>query len=149
MGLTGCSGPTSTTDFVNYEGANSEYQAKILDLQFPWEASAPKNLPRSEGIDSYESGFGVGIAERYWICAWEIQWLRTFDSDIVSAATAITQLQSAHETVFMSRQLDEVGRQLYTQYLELAANNDPSGIQQDVDQNCAAVRDSASKRNSR
>lgn len=145
---TGCSGDGSTSQgsdeqvrrpsaqLVDYAAVSDEYATTLARLQLPEGAAKAPGVPKQADATMYEKGFGVGLAERYWICSWERQWLEVQAADPAAGESALAQLRKAPETVFMSQQLDEAGRRLYREYLTKAGLGDPSGFQQDVDQNC-------------
>lgn len=140
--LSACGGSSSGGDtgtvFLDQAAVDKEYTDKLATLTFPDAYPPMSSLPRPTDKTEYQQGYGTGIAERQWICSWEREWLSTqgVSKDKGRAATAFKNLEAAPQTLFMSKQLDDAGRRMYTSYLDRAKLKDPSGIQQDVDQNC-------------
>ncbi|MGL4172539.1 MAG: hypothetical protein ACRCTR_00455 [Actinomycetota bacterium] len=124
------------SNLVSYEEVNAEYEKTMENLQLPDGAATAPGFPKPTEPTSYEKGAGVGAAEVFWICAWEKEWLDKQGTDQKAAEVALQQLRKAPDTQFMSKQLDEPGRRFFDEYLAKAALGDPSGFQNDVEQNC-------------
>lgn len=137
-GPTASVGNAAGSDLIDFAAANKEYTDTLASLTLPEGYRAPKTIPAPKDKTMYERGFGVGVAERRWICAWEEEWLEVQGTSEAAATAAMTHLEEAKGTTFMSRQLDDAGRRMYDDYVKKAGLGDPSGIQQDVDQNCGA-----------
>ncbi len=135
--LTSCGAPTNGEGLVDQDTVDQEYKSTISSLSFPALYPPPSELPRPAEKSLYGQGYGTGMAERMWICSWEREWLDASSGRDESRETvALKNLEAAPETLFMSKQLDDAGRRLYADYLTKARLGDPSGIQQDVEQNC-------------
>jgi hypothetical protein len=117
--------------------AQAEYEQASGELILPAGAAAfPPTLPATQQATVYEKGFATSVAERYWICSWEREWLAQRSRDASRATRALTELNKAPATEFISQHLDDEGRGLFAEYLIKAGLDDPSGLQQDFSQNC-------------
>ena len=143
---TGCSKSGSTTaqpsgapKRLSQQAAQVEYETAKARLALPPGAVAfPVAIPTPQEATEYEQGYATSLAERYWICAWEKEWLGQRSTDGTRAEAALIQLGKAPDTEFMSQHLDDAGRRFFNDYLTKAGLGDPSGIQQDVAQNCSS-----------
>jgi hypothetical protein len=117
-------------------GAEQEYQRTVEQLRLPAGARFPASIPETEEETMYESGYASSIAENYWICSWAKEWLSQRSVDPEREAAAMSQLEQAPQTRFMTRHLDETGRQFFADHLTKARLGDPSGFQQYVHANC-------------
>ncbi|WP_436980579.1 hypothetical protein [Streptomyces sp. enrichment culture] len=139
--LMGCSSseaaPSGERKLYSLEDVTSEYQAAADELFLPagfeWIGFSP------EEAELFMPGVGTGNAQFEWLCAWQIEWLESMPVDSEAAELALIQLRSALDLEIMTRYLDKEGRDIFIQDLDRAELGDASGVQQDVDVNCAHV----------
>ena len=135
-GTDDASGKTSA--FVDVQTIEQEYQDTLATLDFPDGYTPPERMEDLQA-SSYEKGFGENSASWIWVCAWERDWLDHYASDTDEAAKALEELGKAEDMPFLGAdRTDDNTRTAFQSNLDKAALNDPSGIQNDVDLNCAA-----------
>ncbi|OKL50693.1 hypothetical protein BM477_01290 [Boudabousia marimammalium] len=140
-GLSACGGGnssnTSKVVLVSFDEMTKEYQDSVNKLSWPAGYTPPASLETEGKDNSFQVGYGDGIASRYFECAWEREWLKSYSTDKARAATAIEQLEKVPEMDHMSAQnSDDATRRFFADYLKRAKLGDPSGFQENVSLNC-------------
>lgn len=134
MGAAGC-GSAGGSDFLGVAGMRKEYRVAAAKLRLPPGIVFPK-MARSGGGASFEAGVGAGQAQWYWISAWEQEWLEQRAKNPARAQEALDFLKNeAPKSEYMTKRLDETGRQFHAEYLKKAELGDPSGFQRDTELN--------------
>jgi hypothetical protein len=138
VSLTSC---TSSDDgFKSHDEAQEDYESSASELKMPEGITFPGfSEPEEETV--YEGGVGLIDSQWHWLCAWQAEWLDAFgEGDDIRAVAALGEIEKAPDMEFFSeKHFDDVGRELFVARLEQARLDDPSGMQQDVDVNCAGL----------
>lgn len=121
---------------MNFEGYEAEYQAAASELTMPPGASLPPGREPPSEPTTYQRGSGLTEAQGLWLCAWEQEWLAQRGHDEARAAAAITQLRTALALEYMTKYLDQVGKDLFTDALAQADQGSADGFELDAQLNC-------------
>ena len=135
--LAGCTSTDQSSSPKNYDDASREYKDAIASLTLPPSAGAWPDLSKEqEGhVLTYEPGAAAGMAQSHWLCAWEQEWINQRGRDASHENAALSQLEKFPQMRHFA-DYDDIGRNLYRDYLTKAKLGDPSGFQQDVRANC-------------
>lgn len=138
LATTACSGQTGDDgrELIDRRAAQREYDATARRLALPKGATFPASLPKTAEKTLYEPGYATSVAENVWICAWTNEWLGQRAGDRARATAALSELEKAPQTEFMSEHLDAAGREFFDDYLAKARLDDPSGFERYLSQNC-------------
>lgn len=125
---------TTQERFLDESGMQAEYRIEAGRLDLPPGVVFPEAAPVSaSGPQSFGEGVGLVFAQQYWIFAWEREWLDQRGKDPTRENAALRVLKSeVPKCEFMTKYLDEAGRQYFDGYVRRAQLGDPSGFQQDV-----------------
>jgi hypothetical protein len=85
---------------------------------------------------TYQRGSGLTEAQGLWLCAWEQEWLAQRGNDKARAAAALEQLRAAPALEYMTKYLDQVGKDLLTNALAQANEGNADGFELDAELNC-------------
>ncbi|WP_353066780.1 hypothetical protein [Arcanobacterium hippocoleae] len=144
ISLGACSQPTegelqSKGDIrvVSYDEINKEYKDSVAQLDWPDSYTPPADLEGEDPKQSFQTGYGDTRASLHFECAWEKEWLNTYATDADKANKAIEQLSKVPNMGYMSPQrADDVTRRFFNDYLNRAKLGDPSGFQENINNNC-------------
>lgn len=121
--------------FNNATGMQKEYRAAADKLTLPPGFVFPANF-NTGGAGNFQQGVGVQNAQRYWIIAWENEWLEQRNKDEARARKALDVLTNeVPKSWSMTKGSDETVRRFFSEYLKKAELGDPSGFQRDVELN--------------
>ena len=124
---------------VSYDEINKEYQDSVAQLDWPDSYTPPANLEAEDTKLTFQSGYGDTRASLLFECAWEQEWLNNNTTDTDKADKAIEQLSKVPEMGYMSpERADDATRRFFKDYLDRAKLADPSGFQENIDNNCPA-----------
>jgi hypothetical protein len=115
-----------------------EYRQTAAKLTLPPGVVFPDKANPGPDPDStvYGEGIGTQRAQFYWLYAWEMEWLTQRVKDPGRAAKAFSVLKNeAPRSDVMTTYLDDIGRNMWQEYVRKAEAGDPSGFQADVEAN--------------
>lgn len=122
---------------VSYEDINKEYKESVAQLDWPDSYIPPADLEGEDTDLAFQTGYGDTRASLLFECAWEQEWLNNYATDTDKANEAIEQLSKVPEMGYMSpERADDATRRFFKDYLERAKLGDPSGFQENIDNNC-------------
>ncbi|XCB30442.1 hypothetical protein RQN30_03295 [Arcanobacterium hippocoleae] len=122
---------------VSYEVINKEYKESVARLDWPDSYIPPADLEGEDTELSFQTGYGDTRASLLFECAWEREWLKNYATDTDKANEAIEQLSKVPEMGYMSpERADDATRRFFKDYLDRAKLGDPSGFQENIDNNC-------------
>ncbi|WP_213451511.1 hypothetical protein [Rhizomonospora bruguierae] len=135
--VAGCSSTDNSGSAKSYDEAMKEYQAATAKLTLPpGAADWPGLKSQQDGASvTYQPDAATGMAQSYWQCAWEKEWLAQRGRDTARETKALEQLATYPDMVSYAK-LDETGQRFFQEFMAKAKLGDPSGFQQDVRANC-------------
>lgn len=122
-------------NFLNEKKMGDEFldAAANFPLRLPEGIDFPSRAPANAEPNTYsEPGVGEGIAVRYWLCAWEENYLQAADAgDARSQASAIEQIARFESLEWTKKFFVDPERGWYANVVATALEGDPSGVKQD------------------
>ncbi|MGV4347671.1 hypothetical protein [Trueperella pyogenes] len=124
-------------NIVSYDEINKEYKDSVAQLTWPDSYTPPEALEGEDTKLTFQTGYGDTRASLLFECAWEKEWLSNYATDTHRANKAIERLSNVPNMGYMSPQRsDDATRRFFKDYLERAKLGDPSGFQENIDNNC-------------
>lgn len=122
--------------FTDFEHIEQEYLNSLEELEWPEGTVLPTKLT-GEDAEQYQIGYGNTRASMLWECAWQKEWIATYNSDPERAEKALQELEKAPDMLYMSPQkCDDATRKYFNDNLEKAKLGDPSGFAENIRLNC-------------
>lgn len=145
ISLGGCKS-SGESKFIDAVGMQKEHRAAAANLKLPPGVVFRKKANEGGG-GSFEKGVGLGLAQWYWISAWEHEWLEQRNKDGARARKALDVLKNeVPKSETMTNNIDDYGRRLYAGNLKKAELGDPSGFQQEVEVNPIDLQHSSERK---
>lgn len=121
----------SPAGIVDVAGMEREYFAETVKLTLPPGISFPMSEDPGDARQ-FGVGWGLVAAQRFWLYAWEREWLQQHKANARRARRALVVLAGqVPQCKYMTTYLDASGRLFYERYLSQARNGHASGFRKD------------------
>lgn len=123
--------------YLSLQETGHEYEVRTRSLRLPAGLVWPPSNKAIGGEGLFQQGFGITVAESYWLCAWESAWLAAGDAREASAALA--QMYSVKSTQLYRVAYDRNTKRLTDRLLAAASVSDRRPVQDEVRLNCSTA----------
>lgn len=139
--FTGCGEQKGTDEFMDWDGANAEYQSTVADFPFPLmgQDEFPENMSNS-GSDLYQRGWGEGQAYFYWMCSVERHILETIPNDPDAAYESVDLLRRIVDTAWYDTYFEDPEHGFEREVIDKSALGDTSVMREQYGTDCRWYR---------